>query len=150
MLGAKRGFRKPVRIAGMLAALSEVLQAPTPLVVRNFHEGYRISVHATGVVIEVTDYPCQVAVPGREGAGGAVPRPSGARRPFMMGMLLRLTHGPEFDDRAMHLRDLRPGSSYFAGQPVRSQPLRIGDGGRCRSWFRLVEPHERQASRAIR
>jgi two-component system, OmpR family, response regulator len=56
MLGAKRGFRKPVRIADMLAAVREVLPTPVPLVVRNFHEGYRISVHATGVVIEVTDY----------------------------------------------------------------------------------------------
>jgi two-component system, chemotaxis family, chemotaxis protein CheY len=56
MLGARRGFRKPVRIADMLAAVREVVPAPVPLVVRNFHEGYRISVHDTGVVIEVTDY----------------------------------------------------------------------------------------------
>jgi two-component system, chemotaxis family, chemotaxis protein CheY len=56
MLGARRGFRKPVRIADMLMAVREVLLEPVPLVVRNFHEGYRISVHATGVVIEVTDY----------------------------------------------------------------------------------------------
>jgi hypothetical protein len=56
MLGARRGFRKPVRITDMLAAVREVLPAPVPLVRRNFHEGYRISVHDTGVVIEVTDY----------------------------------------------------------------------------------------------
>jgi two-component system, chemotaxis family, chemotaxis protein CheY len=56
MLGARRGFRKPVRIADMLTAVSEVLPAPVPLVVRNFHEGYRINVHDTGIVIEVTDY----------------------------------------------------------------------------------------------
>jgi DNA-binding response OmpR family regulator len=56
MLGARRGFRKPVRISDMLAAVREVLPAPVPLVVRNFNEGYRISVHDTGVVIEVTDY----------------------------------------------------------------------------------------------
>jgi DNA-binding response OmpR family regulator len=56
MLGARRGFRKPVRITDMLAAVREVLPAPVPLVVKDFREGYRISVHATGVVIEVTDY----------------------------------------------------------------------------------------------
>jgi two-component system, chemotaxis family, chemotaxis protein CheY len=57
MVGAKRGFRKPIRMPEFIAAVGEHV-APTDraLVVKHYREGYSITVNEQAVVIEVTDY----------------------------------------------------------------------------------------------
>ncbi len=56
VLGAKRGFRKPIRVDELLAGIRLHLRTATARFEQEYKEGFRITVQDGGILIEAVDY----------------------------------------------------------------------------------------------
>ena len=56
LLGAKRGFRKPIRMDELVAAIRLQLRTATARFEKVYKEGVRITVQKDGILIEAVDY----------------------------------------------------------------------------------------------